>query len=95
MSRRSGGSTWKNGAVAEMFSADETEGLRGPQFSAAWCDEFAKWRNAEAAWDMLQFALRLGDHPQVVVTTTPRATRIFEKDHERRGDGYRAAFNRR
>ena len=41
--------TWKNGAVAEMFSADETEGLRGPQFSAAWCDELAKWHNAESA----------------------------------------------
>ena len=71
--------TWKNGAVAEMFSADETEGLRGPQFSAAWCDELAKWHNAESAWDMLQFALRLGRHPQVVVTTTPRPTVFLKK----------------
>ena len=52
--------TWKNGSVAELFSADEAEGLRGPQFSAAWCDELAKWQQAEHAWDMLQFALRLG-----------------------------------
>ncbi|MGL4397679.1 MAG: DNA-packaging protein [Hyphomicrobium sp.] len=64
--------TWPNGAVAELFSADETEGLRGPQFSHAWCDELAKWRNAQKAWDMLQFGLRLGSHPQAVVTTTPR-----------------------
>ena len=71
--------TWKNGAVAEMFSADETEGLRGPQFSAAWCDEMAKWRGAEAAWDMLQFGLRLGDNPQVVVTTTPRSSVFLKK----------------
>ena len=71
--------TWKNGAVAEMFSADETEGLRGPQFSAAWCDEMAKWRGAEAAWDMLQFGLRLGDNPQVVVTTTPRSSAFLKK----------------
>jgi phage terminase large subunit-like protein len=71
--------TWKNGAVAELFSADETEGLRGPQFSAAWCDELTKWRGAEAAWDMLQFGLRLGDHPQVVVTTTPRSSVILKK----------------
>lgn len=35
---------WKNGAVAEMFTAENYEGLRGPQFSAAWCDELAKWR---------------------------------------------------
>lgn len=71
--------TWPNGAVAEMFSADEPEGLRGPQFSAAWCDELAKWRGAERAWDMLQFALRLGDHPQCVVTTTPRAVGCLKK----------------
>lgn len=64
--------TWPNGAIAEMFSADERDGLRGPQFTAAWCDELAKWREGEKAWDMLQFALRLGDAPQVVVTTTPR-----------------------
>jgi hypothetical protein len=53
--------TWPNGAIAELFSADEPEALRGPQFTAAWCDELAKWRGAEKAWDMLQFALRLGE----------------------------------
>jgi phage terminase large subunit-like protein len=71
--------TWPNGAIAELFSADEAEGLRGPQFSAAWCDELAKWRGAEKAWDMLQFALRLGETPQAVVTTTPRATALLKK----------------
>ena len=35
---------WPKGAVAQVFSADNHEGLRGPQFSAAWCDELAKWR---------------------------------------------------
>lgn len=63
---------WPNGAIAQVFSAEAADGLRGPQFDAAWCDELAKWREAEAAWDMLQFALRLGPAPQVCVTTTPR-----------------------
>jgi phage terminase large subunit-like protein len=45
--------TWPNGAIAQLFSADEPESLRGPQFDAAWCDELAKWRLGEAAWDML------------------------------------------
>ena len=54
---------WPNGAIAQIFSAEDPDGLRGPQFDAAWCDEIAKWRRAEAAWDMLQFALRLGDRP--------------------------------
>ena len=42
------------------------ESLRGPQFSAAWCDELAKWRHAEATFDMLQFGLRLGERPRQV-----------------------------
>lgn len=63
---------WPSGAVAMAFSAHEPEALRGPQFDAAWVDELAKWKKAEETWDMLQFALRLGDHPQQVVTTTPR-----------------------
>lgn len=70
------------GAVAQAFSAHEPESLRGPQFDAAWLDEMAKWKKADATWDMLQFALRLGAHPQQVVTTTPRnislLTRLLE-----------------
>ncbi len=63
---------WPNGAVAQVFSAHEPESLRGPQFDAAWVDELAKWKKAQETWDMLQFALRLGDDPRQVVTTTPR-----------------------
>ncbi|WP_458792467.1 DNA-packaging protein [Yoonia sp. MH D7] len=65
---------WPNGATAQLFSAQDPEGLRGPQFDAVWVDEFAKWRLAEETWDMVQFALRLGDAPQTCVTTTPRNT---------------------
>lgn len=63
---------WPNGTVAQMFSAEDPDSLRGPQFDAAWCDELAKWREPERVWDMLQFGLRLGDAPTVTVTTTPR-----------------------
>jgi phage terminase large subunit-like protein len=63
---------WANGAEAQLFSALDPESLRGPQFDGAWCDELAKWRRADAAWDMLQFGLRLGTHPRQIVTTTPR-----------------------
>ena len=64
--------TWPNGAIAQMFSADDPDSLRGPQFEVAWADELAKWRAPERTWDMLQFALRLGSLPRAVVTTTPR-----------------------
>lgn len=63
---------WPNGATAQAFSAHEPEALRGPQFDGAWVDELAKWKKGDATWDMLQFALRLGDDPRVCVTTTPR-----------------------
>ena len=64
---------WPNGAVAQLFSAEDPDALRGPQFEAAWCDEVGKWRRAEEVWDMLQFGLRLGANPRTLVTTTPRA----------------------
>jgi phage terminase large subunit-like protein len=64
--------TWPNGAMATLYSADDPEALRGPQFDAAWLDELCKWRYAREAWDMLQFGLRLGVRPLQCVTTTPR-----------------------
>ncbi|MDP1911296.1 MAG: terminase family protein, partial [Hyphomicrobium sp.] len=63
---------WPNGAIAQMFSAEDPDSLRGPQCDAAWCDELAKWRRADETWDMLQFGMRLGSSPQIAVTTTPR-----------------------
>ena len=42
------------------------------------CDELAAWRYADEAWDMLMFGLRLGGDPRVVVTTTPRPTKIVK-----------------
>jgi len=70
---------WANGATATVHSAHEPEALRGPQFDAAWVDELAKWKKAEETWDMLQFALRLGPHPQQVVTTTPRNVGVLKR----------------
>lgn len=70
---------WPNGATAQLYSAHEPEALRGPQFDAAWIDELAKWKKAEEAWDMLQLGLRLGGHPQQVVTTTPRNVAILKR----------------
>ena len=70
--------SWANGAVAQLFSAEDPESLRGPQFDLAWCDELGKWRRPEATWDMLQFGLRLGTAPRQLVTTTPRPTPLIK-----------------
>jgi len=70
---------WNNGAVAYAFSAEDPESLRGPQFSCAWSDELAKWRYADAAFDMLQFGLRLGLQPRQLITTTPRPIALIKR----------------
>jgi phage terminase large subunit-like protein len=63
---------WPNGAVAEAFSAEDVDGLRGPQFAAAWADEACAWPRLDQALAMARMGLRLGDRPRLVITTTPR-----------------------
>jgi phage terminase large subunit-like protein len=70
---------WPNGAIAQIFSSEDPESLRGPQFHYAWCDELAKWKHAEETFDMLQFGLRLGEQPRQLVTTTPRAVPLLKR----------------
>jgi phage terminase large subunit-like protein len=70
---------WVKGSVAQLFSGDHADGLRGPEHHFAWCDELAKWRQAEAAWDNLQMGLRAGPRPRALVTTTPRPMRLLER----------------
>ena len=70
---------WPNGAIASVFSAEDADSLRGPQFDAAWCDEVAAWPDSEAVWDTLQMGLRLGDAPRCVATTTPRPTPLIRR----------------
>ncbi len=69
---------WPNGAVAQVFSSEDPESLRGPQFHMAWCDELAKWKHGQETFDMLQFGLRLGAAPRQLVTTTPRPVPLLK-----------------
>ena len=70
---------WPNGVEGTVLPASDPERFRGPQFAAAWCDEIGKWPDAEAAWDMLQFGLRLGQRPRQLATTTPRPTKLLKR----------------
>ena len=63
---------WPNGARAFAFSAEDPESLRGPQFHAAWADEFCAWRKSGEVLAMVRLGLRLGDDPRLMVTTTPK-----------------------
>ena len=70
--------TWKNGATATLYSADEPDRLRGPQSDGAWGDEIGSWNRPEA-WDMLMLGLRLGANPRAVATTTPKPVRLIRE----------------
>lgn len=63
---------WPNGAVGYVYTAEDPDGLRGPQFDAAWADEFCAWSYPEDTLSNLRLALRIGEKPQLVMTTTPR-----------------------
>lgn len=73
-----------NKSKIKLYSAKEPNRLRGPQFHGGWFDELASFQYPEA-WDMYQFALRLGKHPQTVITTTPRPTKLIRELTKRDG----------
>lgn len=76
--------TWPNGNVATCFTADEPDSLRGPQFTHAWGDEIAAWRQTPdaagmTAFDNLRVGTRLGRNPKIMVTTTPKRVPLLYK----------------
>ncbi len=99
--------TWPNGSIVLIFSAFEPLHLRGPQFHWAWVDELASWKKAiidlsarkDNPWDMLMFGLRLGENPQVAITTTPKPIPLIKELTEdptavvTRGSTYENALN--
>lgn len=76
--------TWPNGNTATLFTADEPDSLRGPQFTHAWGDEIAAWRQTPdaagmTAFDNLRVGTRLGSKPKIVCTTTPKRVPLLYK----------------
>jgi phage terminase large subunit-like protein len=71
--------TFASGAEAFLFSAANPDSLRGPEHHLAWCDELAKWRLADRAWDNLRLGLRLGERTRTLVTTTPKVPAALKR----------------
>jgi phage terminase large subunit-like protein len=74
--------TWPNGNMATCFTADEPDSLRGIQAHYAWGDEVGAWRQTPDAagmtsWDNLRVATRLGNNPQMMLTTTPKRVPVL------------------
>lgn len=75
---RKGGTfvTWPTGAEAKLFGAytkQDVERLRaGGNRCFVWVEELAAWRYLRACWNHMMFGLRLGSHPRVIASTTPK-----------------------
>jgi phage terminase large subunit-like protein len=83
--------TLPNGSMLIGYSAEKPDRLRGPQHHRAWGDELASWGatvsggkasegpRLKEAWSNLDFGLRLGTNPQILVTTTPRPIKFIRE----------------
>jgi phage terminase large subunit-like protein len=65
-----------NDCIAQAFSAEDPDSLRGPQFSAAWADEFCAWpsvgaRGAGETLALLRMGLRLPLAPKTATGAAP------------------------
>jgi len=69
--------TWPNGNVASLFTADEPDSLRGPQFTHAWRQ--TPDAAGMTAFDNLRVGTRLGERPKILCTTTPKRTPLLYK----------------
>jgi len=78
--------TLKNGSIIKGIPASEPERFRGPQFHRGWLDELAAWQYLDDAWDMIAFGMRLGKHPQLICTTTPKPKPKIVELVQRDGD---------
>lgn len=64
---------WPNGVRARLFSGEDPDSFRGPNIGWLWADELAHWSQLLASWTNAKMALRKGEHPRALITTTPLA----------------------
>lgn len=67
-----------NGSKVYVAGANSPDALRGLNLWCAWADELAAWRYQQTIWDeVLEPAVRIGPHPHILVTTTPKPTKLI------------------
>lgn len=62
---------WPNGAVVEVFSAEEPDRLRGANLEFGWAEEIGTWKDADPL-DMFILCVRVGGDPRILITGTPK-----------------------
>ena len=71
--------TWANGAQATIYTSYEPDQLRGPQHHWAWADEICSFKYVRETFENLTLGMRLGERPQIVITTTPKPLKILQE----------------
>lgn len=78
--------------IANAYTAERPEKLRGPNTHLAWLDEVAKFKDANTdptrvgtTWNNMMLGLRLGTKPHVIVTGTPNKTKLVRYLEEHSG----------
>ena len=76
-----GSLTWPNGSTAKIFSAENGERVRGENFHFIWADEFCFFKftgDDKDLWKMGKMALRSGNDPKYIITTSPRPIKALK-----------------
>lgn len=76
------------GQVIHMLGADTPDVGRGLNLAGLWADEVGKWRYSYEIWhEGVGFALRIGNNPRAIVTTTPKPGHRLLKEWAKADDG--------
>lgn len=72
------------GGIVTCFSADKPDQLRGPEFHIGVADEIAAHKQIKGADELtaienLEFAVRLGNAPQILMMTTPKKVAVIRR----------------
>ena len=68
----------ENGTLLKGYSSEEPGSLRGPQHHLIWGDELCAWKKMVDTYDMARMGLRLGLHPQMIITSTPKPSKLLK-----------------
>jgi phage terminase large subunit-like protein len=78
---------YTNGSLCQWYSGGDPERFRGPQHHLIWADELCAWEKAQETWDMMLMGLRLGAHPRIIITTTPKPSPLIIELVKRANEG--------
>lgn len=74
---------WPNGSTAKLLSSEVPDSARGNQFHACIMDELAAWKTTKDSsganlYSNIIAATRLGEHPRLLVATTPKRSEFMK-----------------